>query len=64
MRFQLDNCNKQRNICSKEIGVKMKAKEPVGEDETLPEEIENKLETLTAEMLRVREDIEIKGLIK
>lgn len=43
LRFQADNWNKLRNICSKEIGAKMKKKEPVGKDEPLPQEIVDKL---------------------
>merc|ERR1719370_1452267 len=29
LRFQADNCNKLKNLCSKTIGMKMKKKEPV-----------------------------------
>jgi hypothetical protein len=54
VRFQLDNWNKLRNICAKEIGQKMKKKEPVGDDDSLPEEIVKKLDSLTAEDIRVR----------
>ena len=53
VRFQGDNWNKLRNLCSKEIGAKMKRKEPVGEDDTLPKEVTGKLDSLTAEELRV-----------
>ena len=53
VRFQMDNWNKLKNICSKEIGAKMKKKEPVGDDSTLPEELVQKLDNLTAEELRV-----------
>ena len=49
VRFQLDNWNKLRNICAKE----MKKKEPVGDDDSLPEEIVKKLDSLTAEDIRV-----------
>ena len=55
VRFQLDNWNKLRNVCSKEIGQKMKKKEPVGDEDTLPEEIIKKLDSLTAEDVRVSE---------
>ena len=54
MRFQADNWNKLRNLCSKEIGAKMKRKEAVGEDDSLPSEITAKLDSITAEDLRVR----------
>ncbi|XP_003962930.1 serine--tRNA ligase, cytoplasmic [Takifugu rubripes] len=49
-RFTADNLNKVKNLCSKSIGEKMKKKEPVGEDETLPEEAQD-LESVTAETL-------------
>ncbi|XP_019944952.1 serine--tRNA ligase, cytoplasmic [Paralichthys olivaceus] len=49
-RFTADNLNKAKNLCSKSIGEKMKKKEPVGEDEAVPEEAQN-LESLTAETL-------------
>ncbi|XP_030589058.1 serine--tRNA ligase, cytoplasmic [Archocentrus centrarchus] len=49
-RFTADNLNKAKNLCSKSIGEKMKKKEPVGEDEAVPEEAQN-LESLTAEIL-------------
>ncbi|XP_061830006.1 serine--tRNA ligase, cytoplasmic [Nerophis lumbriciformis] len=47
-RFTADNLNKAKNLCSKSIGEKMKRKEPVGEDESVPEAAQN-LEALTAE---------------
>ncbi|XP_049920004.1 serine--tRNA ligase, cytoplasmic [Epinephelus moara] len=49
-RFTADNLNKAKNLCSKSIGEKMKKKEPVGEDDSLPEEAQN-VESLTAETL-------------
>ncbi len=49
----MDNWNKLKNICSKEVGTKMKNKEPLGEDASLPEEITSSLDTLTAEVLKV-----------
>uniref|UniRef100_A0A7N6BPU7 Serine--tRNA ligase, cytoplasmic n=1 Tax=Anabas testudineus TaxID=64144 RepID=A0A7N6BPU7_ANATE len=49
-RFTADNLNKAKNLCSKSIGEKMKKKEPVGDDESLPEDAQN-LESLTAETL-------------
>ncbi|KAF6719532.1 Serine--tRNA ligase, cytoplasmic [Oryzias melastigma] len=51
-RFTADNLNKAKNLCSKKIGEKMKKKEPVGDDESVPEEAQN-LESLTAETLSV-----------
>ena len=55
VRYQSDNWNKFRNMCAKEIGAKMKRKEPVGEDTSVPEEVMAKLhnQTITAEDMRV-----------
>ena len=53
VRFQADNWNKLRNLCSKEIGVRMKQNEAVGEDDSLPEKITAKLDALTADDLKV-----------
>lgn len=53
LRHKADNWNKLKNVCSKEIGEKMKKKEPQGDvGEELPEEIVNKLESLTSDMLK------------
>lgn len=53
LRHDADNSNKLKNVCSKEIGQKMKNKEPVGpEDEGVPEDVSNNLIDLTAEQLR------------
>lgn len=35
-RFQLDNCNRFKNVCSKAIGMRMKAKQPQGDTADLP----------------------------
>lgn len=53
VRFQADNWNKLRNLCSKEIGTRMKLNEAVGEDDSLPEKITAKLDALTADDLKV-----------
>ena len=55
VRYQADNWNKFRNMCAKEIGTKMKRKEPIGEDESVPPEVLDKLhnQTITAEDMRV-----------
>uniref|UniRef100_A0A8C1ISE9 Serine--tRNA ligase, cytoplasmic n=1 Tax=Cyprinus carpio TaxID=7962 RepID=A0A8C1ISE9_CYPCA len=50
-RFTADNLNKAKNLCSKAIGEKMKKKEPVGDDDTLPEEAQN-LEPLTVTQIK------------
>ncbi|XP_030416974.1 serine--tRNA ligase, cytoplasmic isoform X4 [Gopherus evgoodei] len=49
-RFRADNLNKLKNLCSKTIGEKMKKKEPVGDDESVPEHAQN-LDGLTADIL-------------
>ncbi|XP_078484963.1 serine--tRNA ligase, cytoplasmic-like [Ciona intestinalis] len=49
-RYSLDNFNKQKNQCSKAIGLKMKKKEPIGEDDTLPGNFPP-LEEITNEVL-------------
>ncbi|KAJ8369520.1 hypothetical protein SKAU_G00095480 [Synaphobranchus kaupii] len=49
-RFMADNLNKVKNLCSKTIGEKMKKKEPVGDNDSIPEEAQD-LEALTAETL-------------
>ncbi|XP_064633193.1 serine--tRNA ligase, cytoplasmic-like [Lineus longissimus] len=51
-RYQSDNWNKLKNACSKSIGEKMKKKEPIGEDDSLPQEVLDKLDELTAEILK------------
>lgn len=54
LRFQADNWNKLKNLCSKTIGLKMKSKEPVGNDDTLPDGFEStdKLQELNPEILQ------------
>lgn len=53
LRHEADNYNKLKNVCSKEIGQKMKNKEPVGpEDQEVPADIADNLVNLTAELLR------------
>ncbi|XP_033008389.1 serine--tRNA ligase, cytoplasmic [Lacerta agilis] len=49
-RFRADNLNKLKNLCSKTIGEKMKKKEPVGNDDHIPENAQN-LDELTADIL-------------
>uniref|UniRef100_A0A803W225 serine--tRNA ligase n=1 Tax=Ficedula albicollis TaxID=59894 RepID=A0A803W225_FICAL len=49
-RFRADNLNKLKNLCSKTIGDKMKKKESVGTDESVPESAQN-LDELTADVL-------------
>ncbi|XP_036772551.2 serine--tRNA ligase, cytoplasmic isoform X1 [Manis pentadactyla] len=51
-RFRADNLNKLKNLCSKTIGEKMKKKEPVGNEESIPEDVLN-LDDLTINTLAV-----------
>ncbi|XP_070558933.1 serine--tRNA ligase, cytoplasmic-like [Ptychodera flava] len=53
LRYQADNLNKLKNLCSKMIGDKMKKKEPVGDaDEAVPQEVVDKLDSLNDEVLK------------
>ncbi|XP_009999186.1 PREDICTED: serine--tRNA ligase, cytoplasmic, partial [Chaetura pelagica] len=60
-RFRADNLNKLKNLCSKTIGDKMKKKEPVGTDESVPESVQN-LDELTADVLGALQVSQIKRL--
>lgn len=60
-RFQTDNLNKQKNLCSKTIGEKMKKKEPVGDSDELPENAQD-VDQLTAEILSTLSVTQIKKL--
>lgn len=52
-RHRADNLNKVKNVCSKEIGEKMKKKEPVGDDkEPVPENLTKDLTELTPDILK------------
>lgn len=43
VRYEADNWNKFRNMCAKQIGIKIKQKEPAGEDSNIPSEVLEKL---------------------
>ncbi|CAG5128236.1 unnamed protein product [Candidula unifasciata] len=67
LRFRADLLNKLKNVCSKEIGEKMKKKVAVGDDEKVPSEILDNIDDLTQEKLtdltvtqikRVRQEID------
>nr|KAF6397926.1 hypothetical protein HJG63_017170 [Rousettus aegyptiacus] len=60
-RFRADNLNKLKNLCSKTIGEKMKKKEPVGDDESIPDNVLS-LDDLTAETLANLKVSQIKKL--
>lgn len=52
LRHELDNWNKLKNLCSKEIGKKMKNKEPIGDDDNVPNEIESDPGSLNVDILQ------------
>lgn len=52
LRHDLDNWNKLKNVCSKEIGKKMKAKEAIGDDDYLPEGVASDLGSLNSDSLQ------------
>lgn len=52
LRFELDNWNKLKNLCSKEIGKKMKNKEAVGDIDDVPNGIVSDLSTLNSDILQ------------
>lgn len=62
LRHQLDNWNKIKNLCSKEIGNKMKKKEPVGNDEALSNNILEQLNDLSLNTLQGLTVMQIKKL--
>ncbi|XP_067952165.1 serine--tRNA ligase, cytoplasmic-like [Watersipora subatra] len=66
-RFDLDNWNKIKNVCSKVIGGKMRNKEDVGDDqEAVPDSITASLRTCTSEALMsltVNQIKKIRGLV-
>lgn len=51
-RHRADNYNKLKNLCSKIIGDKMKNKEAIGDDDTLPDNIINDLESINTDNLK------------
>ncbi|XP_078034919.1 seryl-tRNA synthetase [Augochlora pura] len=52
LRHKADNFNKLKNVCSKEIGERMKKKEAVGCDSTVSEDILGNLDNLTSDNLK------------
>lgn len=52
VRHNADLLNKLKNVCSKEIGDKMKKKEPVGDDSAVPAEVLDNIVNLTQEQLK------------
>ncbi|KAK2148363.1 hypothetical protein LSH36_501g06015 [Paralvinella palmiformis] len=63
LRFQGDELNRFRNLCSKTIAEKMKKKEPVGDDDTLPEDIiNNPAENCTNDIIKALNVKQLKKL--
>uniref|UniRef100_A0A0L8GU00 serine--tRNA ligase n=1 Tax=Octopus bimaculoides TaxID=37653 RepID=A0A0L8GU00_OCTBM len=58
LRFRADHLNKLRNQCNKVVGEKMKKKEPVGDDDSIPENVLNEIEELNQDKLRDENGIE------
>ncbi|XP_053986582.1 serine--tRNA ligase, cytoplasmic [Hylaeus anthracinus] len=52
LRHKADNLNKLKNVCSKEIGERMKRKEPVGSDDAIPKDLLENLENLVSDNLK------------
>lgn len=53
LRHKADNWNKLKNVCSKEIGEKMKKKEPQGDSSVdVPSSIQEQLQSLTSDLLK------------
>ena len=52
LRHKADNLNKLKNVCSKEIGEKMKKKEAVNGDDNVPKDVFENLENLVASDLK------------
>ncbi|XP_051160746.1 serine--tRNA ligase, cytoplasmic [Leptopilina boulardi] len=62
LRHKADCFNKLKNLCSKEIGEKMKKKESLGNDELPPQEIIDNLSQLTLDQLKTLTINQIKKL--
>lgn len=63
LRHRADILNKLKNLCSKEIGEKMKKKEPVGDDDTVPQSIADDLDAqVTSDNLKALTVTQIKRI--
>lgn len=60
LRHQADSLKKLKNLCSKEVGKKMKNKEKVGDSDVLTDDIKNNLYVLTVESLEALTVTQIK----
>ncbi|XP_001599572.1 serine--tRNA ligase, cytoplasmic [Nasonia vitripennis] len=63
LRHRADNLNKLKNLCSKVIGEKMKKKEPVGDDDSVPQSIADDLDAqVTSDNLKALTVTQIKRI--
>jgi len=62
LRHRADNFNKLKNLCSKEIGEKMKKKESLGDDDTISQATADDLDNLTSEKLKTLTITQIKRI--
>lgn len=62
LRHCADNFNKLKNLCSKEIGEKMKKKESFGDNDDVPRAISDNLADLTSESLKTLTVMQIKKI--
>lgn len=51
--FKYEKLNQKKNLISKTVGGKMKAKEPVGDSAEIPDSIKSQLAELDSELLQV-----------
>lgn len=52
--FKYEKLNMMKNLISKTVGGKMKAKEPVGDSAEVPDSIKSQLAELNSDLLQVR----------
>jgi len=61
-RFLADQCNRAKNLCSKEVGERMKKKEPVGDNDQVPNGIIENIAQLTTDVLKPLSILQIKKI--
>jgi seryl-tRNA synthetase len=63
LRHRADNFNKLKNLCSKEIGEKMKKKEAIGDEDIVPQSIVDDLDNqVNSDNLKTLKIIQIKKI--
>lgn len=62
LRHRADNLNKLSNVCNKEIAKKMKKKEPIGDDESIPKEISGDLDNVVSDNLEALTVLQIRSI--